>query len=80
MRKIPNRNCSRNKKTAYTKRAPEMRLFLCRVTDLNCGPCDFQSHALTTELTRRGSSILIVDDGTVNQKGLFDTANCAEIN
>ena len=55
-----------------------MRLFLCRVTDLNCGPCDFQSHALPTELTRRGSSILIVDDGTVKQKGLFDRANASK--
>lgn len=29
------------------------RLFLCRVTDSNCGPFNFQSNALPTELTRR---------------------------
>jgi hypothetical protein len=25
----------------------------CRETELNCRPCDFQSHALPTELSRR---------------------------
>ena len=24
----------------------------CRATESNCGPCDFQSHALPTELAR----------------------------
>ncbi|HPL82586.1 MAG TPA: hypothetical protein PLU23_08785, partial [Anaerolineaceae bacterium] len=43
-----------------------------------CGPCDFQSHALPTELTRRGSSILIADGGTVKQKGFFDIAICCK--
>ena len=39
--------------------------FVCRVTDLNCGPFNFQSNALPTELTRQRTEILTGTGETV---------------
>ena len=41
----------------------------CRETDLNCRPCDFQSHALPTELSRRCESSKCACDSNLSLGG-----------